>query len=87
MWCHILYERYKLIDYFINKNKILVIKQFDDIQDNNDIKYDLLEIDRFIIRSESYFDSIELVNCDKNIIDYISLLNYNWKVRSYAYCH
>lgn len=76
-----------MIDYFINKNKILIIKQFSDMQDNNDIKYDLLEIDRFITRSESYFDSIELVNCDKNIIDYISLLNYDWKVRSYAYCH
>ena len=76
-----------MIDYFINKNKILVIKQSGYMQDNNDVKYDLLEIDRFITRSESCFDSIELVNCDKNIIDYISLLNYDWKVRSYAYCH
>ena len=76
-----------MIDYFINKNKILVIKQFGSIQDNNDIKYDLLEIDRFITRNEGCFDTIELINCDKNIIDYISLLNYNWKVRGYAYCH
>ena len=76
-----------MIDYFINKNKILVIKQFGNIQDNNDIKYDLFEINRFITRSEGCFNTIELINCDKNIIDYISLLNYNWRVRSYAYYH
>lgn len=75
-----------MIDYFINKNKILVIKQFDDIQDDSDIEYNLLEIDRFISRSEGYFYSIELINCDKNIVDYISLLNFSWGIKNYAYC-